>query len=74
MGSPVQSVRESATVPPIPSAPTRLAKRRSGDIDFHIVRQVTEGEHSSVGRRMFDGTGRETLSQETILTSRPAAP
>ena len=33
-----------------------------------IVRENTEGEYSSIGGRMFEGTEREVVIQETVLT------
>jgi tartrate dehydrogenase/decarboxylase/D-malate dehydrogenase len=48
--------------------PCPLAGRGPGDIDLVIVRENTEGEYSSVGGRMFDGTDREIVIQETIMT------
>ncbi len=48
--------------------PTPLANRRPGEIDFLVVRENTEGEYSSVGGRMFEGTDREFVVQETIMT------
>lgn len=33
-----------------------------------IVRENTEGEYSSVGGRMFEGTDREFVLQEAIFT------
>lgn len=38
------------------------------DIDFVIVRENTEGEYSQVGGRMFPGTDREFVCQETVMT------
>ena len=38
------------------------------DIDFVIVRENTEGEYSEVGGKMFEGTEREIVVQETIMT------
>jgi tartrate dehydrogenase/decarboxylase/D-malate dehydrogenase len=52
----------------MPGVPSPLAGRRPGDIDFVVVRENTEGEYSSVGGRMFAGTERETVLQETIMT------
>ncbi len=52
----------------MPGVPSPLAGRRAGDIDFVVVRENTEGEYSSVGGRMFAGTERETVLQETIMT------
>jgi tartrate dehydrogenase/decarboxylase / D-malate dehydrogenase len=45
-----------------------LVGRSSGDIDIMIVRENTEGEYSSVGGRMFEGSEREVVLQETIMT------
>lgn len=39
-----------------------------GEIDFWIVRENTEGEYSEVGGKIFEGTERETVIQETIMT------
>jgi tartrate dehydrogenase/decarboxylase/D-malate dehydrogenase len=52
----------------MPGIPTPLAHRRPGDIDFLIVRENTEGEYSSVGGRMFEGTEREMAIQESVFT------
>jgi tartrate dehydrogenase/decarboxylase/D-malate dehydrogenase len=52
----------------MPGIPSPLANRKPGDIDFVVVRENTEGEYSSVGGRMFEGTPRETVFQDTILT------
>jgi tartrate dehydrogenase/decarboxylase/D-malate dehydrogenase len=48
--------------------PSPLAGRRAGDIDMWIVRENTEGEYSSVGGVMFEGTPREFVVQESIFT------
>ena len=50
--------------------PCPLAGRAPGDIDLLIVRENTEGEYSSVGGRMFEGTEREIVLQETVMTRR----
>ena len=39
-----------------------------GDIDMLIVRENTEGEYSSVGGRMYEGTEREVVIQETVMS------
>ena len=39
-----------------------------GAIDMLIVRENTEGEYSSVGGRMYEGTGREIVMQQTIMS------
>jgi tartrate dehydrogenase/decarboxylase/D-malate dehydrogenase len=48
--------------------PSPLAGRQAGDIDFWIVRENTEGEYSSVGGVMFEGTEREFVAQQSIFT------
>jgi len=45
-----------------------LAEHNSKDIDFFVVRENTEGEYSSVGGKMFEGTGREVVMQQSIFT------
>ncbi|MBJ7602282.1 MAG: tartrate dehydrogenase [Candidatus Dormibacteraeota bacterium] len=52
----------------MPGVPSPLAGREVGDIDFLVVRENTEGEYSSVGGRIFAGTERETVVQESIFT------
>ena len=52
----------------MPGVSSPLAGRKPGDIDMMIVRENTEGEYSSVGGRMFEGTNREFVIQETIMT------
>lgn len=42
--------------------------RAPGEIDMMIVRENTEGEYSSIGGRMFEGTDREIVMQETVMT------
>ena len=52
----------------MPGVPCPLAGRKPGDIDFFVVRENTEGEYSSIGGRMFEGTDREMVMQETVMT------
>jgi tartrate dehydrogenase/decarboxylase / D-malate dehydrogenase len=52
----------------MPGVPCPLAGRNPGDIDFYVVRENTEGEYSAVGGRMFGGTQREFVVQETVMT------
>ena len=52
----------------MPGIQSPLASRRIGDIDFFVVRENTEGEYSSIGGRMFDGTDRETVLQTSTFT------
>jgi tartrate dehydrogenase/decarboxylase/D-malate dehydrogenase len=52
----------------MPGATTPLAGRTEKDIDFFVVRENTEGEYSSSGGRMFEGTDREFVSQQSVFT------
>jgi tartrate dehydrogenase/decarboxylase/D-malate dehydrogenase len=54
----------------MPGIPCPLANRQVGDIDFYVVRENTEGEYSSIGGIMFEGTPQETVIQESIFTRR----
>ena len=42
--------------------------RQPGEIDMYIVRENTEGEYSSIGGRMYEGTDREVVMQETVMS------
>ncbi len=54
--------------------PVRLLKgiesplRNPGDIDFYIVRENNEGEYSSIGGLLYEGTNREMAVQESVFT------
>ena len=52
----------------MPGVPSPLAGRKAGDIDFWVVRENTEGEYSAIGGRMFAGTEREVVVQETVMS------
>jgi tartrate dehydrogenase/decarboxylase / D-malate dehydrogenase len=52
----------------MPGIEPPVRNRRAGDIDFWVVRENTEGEYSSIGGRLFAGTGRETVIQESVFT------
>jgi len=52
----------------MPGVPLPLAGRKPGDIDMMIVRENTEGEYSSIGGKMFPGTDRELVMQETVMS------
>jgi tartrate dehydrogenase/decarboxylase/D-malate dehydrogenase len=54
----------------MPGVPCPLAGRKPGDIDFWVVRENTEGEYSAVGGRMFPGTDREIVVQESVFSRR----
>ena len=51
----------------MPGVRTPLASRTEADIDFYVVRENTEGEYSSVGGRMFEGTDREFVTQQSVF-------
>jgi tartrate dehydrogenase/decarboxylase/D-malate dehydrogenase len=59
------NLRPARTLPGVTSP---LAGRGPGDIDMVIVRENTEGEYSSVGGVMFEGTPREIVMQEAVFT------
>ncbi|MDG4892737.1 tartrate dehydrogenase [Mesorhizobium sp. WSM4976] len=52
----------------MPGVPSPLANRKPGDIDFFVVRENTEGEYSSIGGKMYPGTEREIVIQETVMS------
>ena len=52
----------------MPGVPSPLAGRGPGDIDMMIVRENTEGEYSAIGGRMYPGTEREIVMQETVMS------
>ena len=52
----------------MPGIPSPLANRKPGDIDFVVVRENTEGEYSSVGGRMYEGTDREIVFQQSVFS------
>ena len=45
-----------------------LAGRTAEDIDFIVVRENVEGEYSEVGGRVYAGTDREAVVQESVFT------
>ncbi|GAA4341892.1 tartrate dehydrogenase [Pigmentiphaga soli] len=52
----------------LPGVPCPLSGRRPGDIDFLVVRENSEGEYSSVGGHMYEGTEREVVVQEAVFS------
>jgi tartrate dehydrogenase/decarboxylase/D-malate dehydrogenase len=54
----------------LPGLVPPIGDRKPGDIDFWVVRENTEGEYSQIGGRIFAGTDRETVVQESIFTRR----
>ena len=63
--------RQYANVRPVrlmEGVPSPLRDRKPGDIDFWVVRENNEGEYSSIGGRMFEGSAEEMVVQETVFT------
>ena len=52
----------------MPGIASPLAGLMAGDIDMLIVRENTEGEYTSLGGRMYEGTEREIVIQETVMS------
>ena len=52
----------------MPGVRSPLAGLAPGDIDMLIVRENTEGEYTSLGGRMYEGTEREIVIQETVMS------
>ncbi len=48
--------------------PCPLAGRKPGDIDYYVVRENTEGEYTSLGGVMYEGTDREIVIQESVYS------
>src|SRR3954466_12902520 len=47
---------------------TPLKNRAPGDIDFYVVRENNEGEYSSIGGRLYEGTDEEVVVQQSTFT------
>jgi len=65
--------RQYANLRPVrlmPGVPSPLRDRKPGEIDFYIVRENNEGEYSSIGGRMYEGTDEEVVIQESTFTRR----
>ena len=52
--------------------PCPLANRKRGDIDYYVVRENTEGEYTSLGGIMYEGTDREIVIQESVYSRKGA--
>jgi tartrate dehydrogenase/decarboxylase/D-malate dehydrogenase len=52
----------------LPGVTSPLAGRKAADIDFVVVRENTEGEYSDIGGRLYSGTDREIVVQESIFS------
>ena len=63
--------RQYANLRPVklmPGVPCPLAGRQVGDIDFIVVRENNEGEYSSIGGRLSEGTDQEMAVQQSVFT------
>ena len=52
----------------LPGVASPLAGREAGEIDFYVVRENNEGEYSEMGGRIYAGTPREMVIQESVFT------
>ncbi|MEO8448760.1 MAG: tartrate dehydrogenase [Gemmatimonadota bacterium] len=52
----------------MPGLKSPLASTEGRKIDFWIVRENVEGEYSEIGGRIFQGTDRETVLQQSVFT------
>jgi tartrate dehydrogenase/decarboxylase/D-malate dehydrogenase len=65
--------RQYANLRPVrlmPGVQSPLRDLKPGDIDFYIVRENNEGEYSSIGGRIYDGTDDEIVIQQSTFTRR----
>jgi tartrate dehydrogenase/decarboxylase/D-malate dehydrogenase len=63
--------QQYANVRPVrlmPGVKCPLADRKPGDIDFVVVRENNEGEYSSIGGRLYEGTEHEMAVQQSVFT------
>jgi tartrate dehydrogenase/decarboxylase/D-malate dehydrogenase len=66
-----RSFKQYANIRPVklmPGVPCPLAGRQVGDIDMVVVRENNEGEYSSIGGRLYEGTDQEMATQQTVFT------
>ncbi len=65
--------RQYANLRPVrlmPGLQSPLRDRKPGEIDFYIVRENNEGEYSSIGGRMYEGTEDEVVMQQSTFSRR----
>jgi tartrate dehydrogenase/decarboxylase/D-malate dehydrogenase len=63
--------RQYANIRPVrlmPGVPSPLRDRKPGDIDFWVIRENNEGEYSSIGGRLYEGTDEEVVVQQSTFT------
>lgn len=44
--------------------------KNPGNVDFYIVRENNEGEYSSIGGKLYQGTEQEVVVQESVFTKK----
>jgi len=54
----------------MPGVTSPLRGREPGDIDFLVVRENNEGEYTSIGGRLYEGTDEEMALQQVVFTRR----
>jgi tartrate dehydrogenase/decarboxylase / D-malate dehydrogenase len=54
----------------MPGIPSPLKDRNPGEIDFWVVRENNEGEYSTMGGRIFQGTEEEFTTQVSVFTKK----
>jgi tartrate dehydrogenase/decarboxylase/D-malate dehydrogenase len=54
----------------MPGIASPLAGRSPGDVEFWVVRENNEGEYSSIGGRIYEGTEDEMAFQQAVFTRR----
>jgi tartrate dehydrogenase/decarboxylase/D-malate dehydrogenase len=63
--------KQYANIRPVrlmPGVPSPLRDRKPGDIDFWVVRENNEGEYSSIGGRLYEGSEDEVVVQQSTFT------
>ncbi len=53
-----------------PGMPSPLRGRGPGDIDFCVVRENNEGEYSTIGGSLYEGTEDEVVVQQSLFSRR----
>jgi len=54
----------------MPGVTSPLRDRGASDIDFYVVRENNEGEYTSIGGRIYEGTEEEAALQQVVFTKK----
>jgi tartrate dehydrogenase/decarboxylase/D-malate dehydrogenase len=54
----------------LPNVKSPLVLREGATIDYYVVRENTEGEYSTMGGRIYQGTPHEVVNQISVFTRR----